>query len=304
MMTTPRQILPLTLLCTLWLTAAPAWGQEQPTALPSGEAPAAQPAEPPPPVAQPTPPPQAQPAPAPTPGPAPTELPPASPSAGVGALEIHSDVPGADVLVDGQPAGKTPVRVDNLTAGPHRVQVTREGGAPLIREVTVQDGLTVRMDVNVGSGPNRQPTGTLGNAAQPPPPPPAKKSSVLPGGEFFSTFVSQPWAWIAGAFALGAALVAAILWSSTPDNLPLGIKIPGNVTVSAEQWRILQFTTVGIAIVAIVVTIGLFIWPSLPFAKFLSLPDLSKMMNKKDEKPAQPEQQQSPGTTSPAPSAG
>jgi hypothetical protein len=45
---------------------------------------------------------------------------------GPGSLEIQSKVQGARVFIDGQSMGEVPLRVSNLTPGPHEVQVVRE----------------------------------------------------------------------------------------------------------------------------------------------------------------------------------
>lgn len=68
-----------------------------------------------------------------------------------GSLRIATEPPGADVLVDGQPSGRTPVDVSNLSAGEHQVRVTRAGRS-VQRSVTVDAGATASLVIAMGGG--------------------------------------------------------------------------------------------------------------------------------------------------------
>jgi hypothetical protein len=58
-----------------------------------------------------------------------------------GSLQIRTEPAGAQVLVDGQPRGKSPVLVENLTPGEHLVTVDSDLGN-VKHTVTVQPGTT------------------------------------------------------------------------------------------------------------------------------------------------------------------
>ena len=65
---------------------------------------------------------------------------------GQGTAEITSNPEGAAVAVDGRPVGVTPLRGLTLTAGRHRVSITRDGYEPWSGTFTVQGGRTARVD--------------------------------------------------------------------------------------------------------------------------------------------------------------
>ena len=53
----------------------------------------------------------------------------------VGRLDVTSDPPGAQVTVDGQARGETPLTLDNLRAGSHSIVLERDGGS--VRRVVI-----------------------------------------------------------------------------------------------------------------------------------------------------------------------
>jgi hypothetical protein len=57
-----------------------------------------------------------------------------------GGITISSEPSGAEVLVDGTPAGTTPLTLDNVTEGGHVVEVRKEGYEPIVENVTVTGG--------------------------------------------------------------------------------------------------------------------------------------------------------------------
>jgi hypothetical protein len=57
-----------------------------------------------------------------------------------GGITIRSEPSGAEVLVDGTPAGTTPLTMDNVTEGDHMVEVMKEGYEPVLENVTVTGG--------------------------------------------------------------------------------------------------------------------------------------------------------------------
>ena len=68
--------------------------------------------------------------------------PPAAPSPSVVRLRVTSDVPGADVFIDRQYAGKTPFESTDISAGPHRVTVSAPGYDGVNEDVEIGDSVT------------------------------------------------------------------------------------------------------------------------------------------------------------------
>jgi len=59
---------------------------------------------------------------------------------GKGSIKIFCNVSGADVFLDGKPAGQTPVKLDDVSAGEHIVEIKKEGYLTAIQEITVSIG--------------------------------------------------------------------------------------------------------------------------------------------------------------------
>jgi hypothetical protein len=73
---------------------------------------------------------------------------PAEPSPEVGILHIDSDVPGAQVFIDRQYIGATPVTAPSVTPGTHRLNVSAqgfEGVADTIEVVAGQRDLLIKL---------------------------------------------------------------------------------------------------------------------------------------------------------------
>jgi PKD repeat protein len=73
-----------------------------------------------------------------------------------GALAVASDPPGAAVYVDGQLTGRTPVSLNRLTAGDHRVRVVKDGYLENGRVVSIGArrlaSVQVKLTRHAGSG--------------------------------------------------------------------------------------------------------------------------------------------------------
>src|SRR5204862_7648441 len=80
-----------------------------------------------------------------------------------GAIQIQSDLVGAEVQLDGRAAGKTPLPnlgvVSKLALGPHKLRVSAKGYAPFEEDVDVRfqkvTQVVVRLlpsDVVIGTG--------------------------------------------------------------------------------------------------------------------------------------------------------
>src|SRR5262249_22706419 len=82
------------------------------------------------------------------------EMKPIEPVVETGHLTIVTDPPGARVSVDGVPRGTSPVTVDDLRAGEHRVSVPTDGGH-VERTVSVASASTVSVVFSLpkASGP-------------------------------------------------------------------------------------------------------------------------------------------------------
>jgi len=67
----------------------------------------------------------------------------------VGTIEIHTvpETAEADVVVDGTPRGRAPLRLDGVTAGEHALLVQATGYAPVSRVVTVAENGTAMIDL-------------------------------------------------------------------------------------------------------------------------------------------------------------
>lgn len=81
-----------------------------------------------------------------------------------GGITISSEPSGAEVWVDGTPAGTTPLELPNVTAGEHTVEVRKTGYEPIRENVTVTEGGNATVEtVLIGTTPGMpsgMPTGT------------------------------------------------------------------------------------------------------------------------------------------------
>ena len=66
-----------------------------------------------------------------------------------GSLKVISEPPGANVLLDGEPAGTTPVTKNNVSAGQHKVEVLLEGYQDFSQTVTVNAKEASKVDAKL-----------------------------------------------------------------------------------------------------------------------------------------------------------
>lgn len=66
-----------------------------------------------------------------------------------GSLQVISEPSGATVLLDGEPAGATPVTRNNMPAGQHKVEVRLEGYQPFSQTVTVNEKEAAKVDAKL-----------------------------------------------------------------------------------------------------------------------------------------------------------
>jgi PEGA domain len=76
---------------------------------------------------------------------------PLPPTANAGGLEIDTQPAGAQVLLDGKPAGESPLTIDNLPAGRHTVTLVSSSGS-VKRTIRIEAGRTAKLDVPIFSG--------------------------------------------------------------------------------------------------------------------------------------------------------
>lgn len=78
-------------------------------------------------------------------------------------LRVETDVPGAEVRLDGAAVGKTPLTLaDEVAPGPHELQLLLEGRAPLTRQVDVRPGEVTRVGAVLSAAPPAPHKPTLG----------------------------------------------------------------------------------------------------------------------------------------------
>jgi hypothetical protein len=73
------------------------------------------------------------------------------PKAGTGRIEIETQPSGARVLLDGKPAGETPLALEAVTTGRHTLTFESTAGT-IRRTVRVESGKTLTVDVPIYSG--------------------------------------------------------------------------------------------------------------------------------------------------------
>ncbi|MEW5851933.1 MAG: PEGA domain-containing protein [Myxococcota bacterium] len=174
--------------------------------------------------------------------------------AAVGALEVVTRQPGLPVLVDGDLRGRTPVRVDGLSPGLHRVQVGRQGADMVIQEVLIQQGTTVKLEpalASVVTAPVTAPVRTGLDA--------------LPGKATLLSMATQPWAYASAALCGVSLLGAGILWTSTPQKMPVLGRPP--VELNNLQFQALRWGALGLVATSAAATVVLFILPALPILR-------------------------------------
>lgn len=162
---------------------------------------------------------------------APASQPVAPPTPARGRLTVTSTVVGAEVFVDGERLGSSPLDAAELLAGPHVVAVRAPGHDELLTTVEVQPGAVLRIAARL------RPTGSAAPAAVAAPAvgageadrasaPGADGVASLPPARVIAshaaTLVSP--GWVAGDLALGFPyLVAARFTVGLLDRVPYGL---------------------------------------------------------------------------------
>jgi hypothetical protein len=74
-----------------------------------------------------------------------------TPNASRGRIEIETQPAGARVLLDGKPAGDSPLALDSVAAGRHTVTLVSSSGS-IKRSIRVEAGRTTKLDIPIFSG--------------------------------------------------------------------------------------------------------------------------------------------------------
>lgn len=131
------------------------------------------------------------------------------------ALTVSSDPAGAAVYVDGQPRGTTPLTLDGIRPGDHRVKVVKEGYLENSRLVSLKPGRTEAVEVSMTASRAQEPQGGTAAAEE-------KEKESFWGTHKKMILIG------AGGVAAGAVIVAAAS-GGEPENLPPS---PGTVSIS------------------------------------------------------------------------
>jgi hypothetical protein len=167
-----------------------------------------------------------------------------------GTLEVSTDVPGAQVLLDGLAVGATPLKLERVKAGSHLLVVTAGHGASLTRTVSVRDGATTLVDLSL-------PPAGAGLSSEPLPVSPAGPSVAEAWRGLGMSFLQLPWAALAVGVTFGLFLTSAVLLTTTPADVPF--LEDSTLRVSDGQWRaaavtagVLGLAVGGVAVVLLV----------------------------------------------------
>lgn len=145
-------------------------------------------------------------------------------AAGVQALLVYTDPPGAEVRIDGRPRGRSPFHVA-LPPGPYTVAVALQGYAPASQEVELPSRSSRLVDLVLAPAqpagppaPARAPAPAAGAGATSPPAAPRPDLSARPAERLAPALPPAParqprtrvYTWVAAGTAVAA--VAAAAW--------------------------------------------------------------------------------------------
>lgn len=174
----------------------------------------------------------------------------------VGWLDVDSQPQGLPVRVNGIGVGVTPLRHE-VAEGMHTIQVEPPGAAPLVQPVQVAPGVTVM--VRMVAPPAFAPAPSLAKEAKAG----AVGRSLKDLGK--AVMFDTPWVGFVVVAAVGAFLVSALLWTSTPKEIPFQEDLPNDIT--NQQWKTARWVSlVGAASLGTLALVLLLI-PATPLGK-------------------------------------
>lgn len=197
---------------------------------------------------------------------APAPAPAAAPAARPAVLEVTSDPPGLPVSLDGGLVGVTPLNLDNVAPGPHQVGVEQPGVVAAPRSITLTEGGLAVLHFATAAPPISA-ASILTEPARP-----SVGSAIKDVG--FSILTDTPWVGFVVVAAVATTVVAALLWTTTPGELPFAEQLPSNIGDS--QWRVLRFVGLGVAGGLGALALLLLLLPSTPLGKLGAVVDAAK----------------------------
>ena len=69
-----------------------------------------------------------------------------------GTLVVSSNPPMAKITIDGKPMGETPLRITAILIGQHTLRLEKEGCAPLVKAITIEEGKTLSLEEILDTG--------------------------------------------------------------------------------------------------------------------------------------------------------
>jgi tetratricopeptide (TPR) repeat protein len=128
-------------------------------------------------------------------------------TAGVQALLVYTDPPGADLRLDGKPRGTTPFHTV-LPPGGYALALALAGYEPVAQEVTLEAGASRVVDLVLRPAPAKAPAaGAAAPAADLKPKPPVAAAVPLPPPPAAAPEKRRVYTWIAAGTAAAAAAV-------------------------------------------------------------------------------------------------
>lgn len=123
-------------------------------------------------------------------------------------VTLKTDVPGAEVVIDGEKRGKTPLTLaDQLPPGQHRVELRLEGRAPVTQTIQVRAGEVTRVGAVMSAGGPGFASPTVGSGGDvqgdPPPPGSADVASIDPLFGYLTLGAAGAVALVGGGLYLG-----------------------------------------------------------------------------------------------------
>jgi PKD repeat protein len=148
------------------------------------------------------------------------------PARAAGGLMVATDPKGATVYVDGQFAGQTPLSVERLRAGDHRVRVVKDGYLENARVVTVTSGKSSSLQIRL----------TVRNSSEALPDGQGGVSGISSGGG--SGGSSKKWIYV--GVAGGAAATAVVL--ATRSHAPTVAQVTASPTTGLQAGTAFSFS--------------------------------------------------------------